>query len=139
MEPEIGAPTPGLHSLSADMQADVLVHLSSIRDFGRASRVCRAWHADGSPVQQALRQRIKALGNVFRRLLGLLGIGENVWIKGPGNRCLLHYIGITDLARQRVHGRFSLAGQLYNFQQLVAAHLFTVPDCQSAIPQCLTH
>ena len=60
MEPEIGAPEPGLHSLSAEMQAHVLVHLPSIRDFGRASCVCRAWRADGSPVEQALRKRIRA-------------------------------------------------------------------------------
>ena len=60
MEPEIGAPEPGLHSLSAEIQAHVLVHLPSIRDFGRASCVCRAWRADGSPVEQALRRRIRA-------------------------------------------------------------------------------
>ena len=50
----------GLYRLSAEMQAHVLVHLSSTRDFGRASCVCCAWRADGSPVEQALRERIKA-------------------------------------------------------------------------------
>ncbi len=59
MEPEIGAPKPGLHSLPAEMHVRVLVHLPSIRDFGRACCVCRAWRADGSPVEQALRQRIE--------------------------------------------------------------------------------
>ena len=60
MEPEIGAPKPGLHSLPAEMHVRVLVHLPSTRDFRRAGRVCRAWRADGSPVEQALRQRIEA-------------------------------------------------------------------------------
>ena len=60
MEPETGAPKPGLHSLPAEMHVRVLVHLPSTRDFGRAGRACRAWRADGSPVEQALRQRIEA-------------------------------------------------------------------------------
>ncbi len=60
MEPATGAPEIGLYRLSAEMQAHVLVHLSSTRDFSRASCVCRAWRADGSPVEQALRERIKA-------------------------------------------------------------------------------
>ena len=50
----------GLHSLPDELLTRVLAHLSSTRDFGRASCVCRAWRADGSPVEQALRERIKA-------------------------------------------------------------------------------
>ena len=51
--------TLGLHSLPDELLTRVLVHLPSARDFGRADGVCRAWHATGSPVEQALRQRIE--------------------------------------------------------------------------------
>ena len=53
----------GLHALPDELLARVLVHLPSIRDFGRADCVCRAWHARGSPVEQALRLRIAARGD----------------------------------------------------------------------------
>ena len=51
------APPDAVHELLdlTDGLVCVLVHLPSIRDFGRASCVCRAWRADGSPVEQALR------------------------------------------------------------------------------------
>ena len=52
----------GLHALPDELLARVLVHLPSIRDFGRADCVCRAWHARGSPVEQALRMRVMARG-----------------------------------------------------------------------------
>ena len=73
MEPEIGAPKLGLYSLPAEMHVRVLVHLSSTRDFGRAGCVCRAWCADGSPVEQALRHRIEARDDVV--LTALSGAG----------------------------------------------------------------
>ena len=41
----------GLHALPDDVLAHVLAHLPSIRDFGRADCLCRAWHARGSPVE----------------------------------------------------------------------------------------
>ena len=55
------APPDAVHELLdlTDELVYVLMHLPSIRDFGRASCVCRAWRADGSPVEQALRQRIE--------------------------------------------------------------------------------
>ena len=55
------APPDAVHELLdlTDELVCVFMHLPSIRDFGRASCVCRAWRADGSPVEQALRKRIK--------------------------------------------------------------------------------
>ena len=50
----------GLSALPDELLARVLVHLPSICDFGRADGVCRAWRARGSPVEQALRERIEA-------------------------------------------------------------------------------
>ena len=52
----------GINALPDELLARVLTHLPSIRDFGRADGVCRAWRARGSPVEQALRQRIAARG-----------------------------------------------------------------------------
>ena len=52
----------GIDVLSDELLVCVLAHLPSIRDFGRADGVCRAWRSDGSPVEQALRQRIAASG-----------------------------------------------------------------------------
>ena len=52
----------GIDTLPDELLARVLTHLSSIRDFGRADGVCRAWHARASPVEQALRLRIAARG-----------------------------------------------------------------------------
>ena len=52
----------GIDALPDELLARVLTHLPSIRDFGRADGVCRAWRASGSPVEQALRQRIAARG-----------------------------------------------------------------------------
>ena len=52
----------GIDALPDELLARVLAHLPSIRDFGRADGVCRAWRARGSPVEQALRQRIAARG-----------------------------------------------------------------------------
>ena len=55
-------PATGIQALPDDLLARVLVHLPSIRDFGRADCVCRAWHVPGSPIEQALRMRIMARG-----------------------------------------------------------------------------
>ena len=52
----------GIDALPDELLARVLTYLPSIRDFGRADGVCRAWRARGSPVEQALRQRIAARG-----------------------------------------------------------------------------
>ena len=52
-----------LDALPDELLARVLAHLPSIRDLGRADGVCRAWHARGSPVEQALRLRIEARGD----------------------------------------------------------------------------
>ena len=49
----------GLDALPDELLARVLTHLPSIRDFGRADGVCRAWRARGSPVEQALRGHIE--------------------------------------------------------------------------------
>ena len=38
----------------------VFMHFTSIHDFGRAGRVCRAWRAGDSHVAQVLRKRIRA-------------------------------------------------------------------------------
>ena len=52
----------GLYRLLAELQERVLEHLSSPRDLGRASCVCRAWRVGDSPVERVLRRRIKARG-----------------------------------------------------------------------------
>ena len=57
-------PAVGIDALPDELVARVLAYLPSIGDFGRASRVCRAWHAGGSPVEQALHLRIAAHGGV---------------------------------------------------------------------------
>ncbi len=65
-EPARGAKrTTGLQALPDELLARILVHLPSIRDFGRANCVCRAWHARASPVEQALRERIEARGDAI--------------------------------------------------------------------------
>ena len=65
-EPAWGAKrATGFKALPDELLARVLVHLPSIRDFGRANCVCRAWHARGSPVEQALRERIEARSEVM--------------------------------------------------------------------------
>ena len=65
-EPARGAKrATGFKALPDELLARVLVHLPSIRDFGRANCVCRAWHARGSPVEQALRERIEARSEVM--------------------------------------------------------------------------
>ena len=62
MERARGAPPAvGLSALPDELLARVLVHLPSTHDYGRADGVCHAWHARGSPVEQALRERIEAL------------------------------------------------------------------------------
>ena len=53
----------GIHALPDELLTRVFEHLESTRDFGRADGVCRAWHKDGSPVEQALRLRIAARGD----------------------------------------------------------------------------
>ena len=58
------ARTDGLLALPDELLVRVLMHLPSIRDFGRADCVCCAWHAGGSPVEQALHLRIAAHGGV---------------------------------------------------------------------------
>ena len=40
----------------------VFEKLSSVRDFGRAGCVCRAWRAGDSPIVRVLRRRIEARG-----------------------------------------------------------------------------
>ena len=55
----------GLSALPDELLTRVLVHLPSICDFGRADGVCRAWRARGSPVEQALRERIEARGGAL--------------------------------------------------------------------------
>ena len=54
------ARTDGLLALPDELLVRVLTHLPSIRDFGRADCVCCAWHAGGSPVEQALRMWTQA-------------------------------------------------------------------------------
>ena len=61
--PRVVQSAVGLDALPDELLARVLAHLPSIRDFGRADGVCRAWRACGSPVEQALRQRIAARGD----------------------------------------------------------------------------
>ena len=62
MERARGAPPAvGLSELPDELLVRVLVHLPSVHDYGRADGVCHAWHARGSPVEQALRERIEAL------------------------------------------------------------------------------
>ncbi len=66
MEPELGAAPTGvieLQQLPDELIARVLARLPSTRDLGRAHCVCHAWHADGSPVEQALRLRLEASGS----------------------------------------------------------------------------
>ena len=58
-----GTKARGMEALPDELLARVLAHLPSIRDFGRADGVCRAWRARGSPVEQALRLRIEARGD----------------------------------------------------------------------------
>merc|ERR1711977_276848 len=69
MEPATGAPEMGLYRLLAELQERVLEHLSSSRDLGRASCVCRAWRAGDSPVERVLRRRIKARGGAVSAAL----------------------------------------------------------------------
>ena len=65
-EPARGAiRATGLQALPDELLARVFVRLPSIRDFGRVDCVCRAWRARGSPVEQALRERIEASGKVM--------------------------------------------------------------------------
>ena len=52
-----------IHALPDELLTRVFEHFQSTRDFGRADGVCRAWHKDGSPVEQALRLRIAARGD----------------------------------------------------------------------------
>ena len=52
-------PALELSALPDELIARVLACLPSVHDLGRAGCVCRAWRADGSPVEQALRERIK--------------------------------------------------------------------------------
>ena len=67
-------PARGILALPDELLARVLAHLPSDRDFGRADCVCSAWHAAGSPVEQALRQRIEARdGALPGRLRGVCG------------------------------------------------------------------
>ena len=65
-EPARGAKrATGLQALPDELLARVFMHLPSIRDFGCVDCVCRAWHASGSPVEQALRERIEARGEAM--------------------------------------------------------------------------
>ena len=59
----------GLYRLLAELHERVLEHLSSTRDLGRASCVCRAWRAGDSPVERVLRRRIKARGGAVSAAL----------------------------------------------------------------------
>ena len=65
-EPARGAKrATGLQALPDELLVRVFVRLPSILDFGCVDCVCRAWHARGSPVEQALRERIEARGEAM--------------------------------------------------------------------------
>ena len=71
----------GINALPDELLARVFAHLPSIRDYGRADCVCRAWHARSSPVEQALRERIEARGDVMPAPIASCSTHRMCWLE----------------------------------------------------------